>query len=226
MEGLKLMIENLVKAVKELNEAKVLDLVKYHLNEGVKPITIIEDIQKGMINVGDMFQRGDYYLADLIMAGIIFKEVLELDEMKLFLNIEAPKNEKKPLILLGTIKDDIHDIGKEIFSGMASANGFEIIDLGVDVSPEKFIEMYLKLKPDIIAISGILIRSTHYMKQVVDLLIKIGEREKIKIIVGGHPIDKNVSDYIGADGYSKDVKEGIELCKKWINEKNEVHESE
>lgn len=220
------MDEMLINAVTELNEKKVLDLVKYYLSEDVKPIEIINGIQKGMINVGELFQNGEYYLADLIMAGLIFKDVLSLDEMQLSLNLNSTTNDKKPVILIGTIQDDIHDIGKEIFAGMAAANGFAIIDLGVDISPQEFVDKYLEYKPDILAISGILIRSTHYMKQVVDLLISIGERNKIKIIVGGHPIDKKASDYIGADGFSKDIKQGIELCKLWIEEKNEVQSIE
>ncbi|MFZ7131145.1 MAG: cobalamin B12-binding domain-containing protein [Eubacteriales bacterium] len=214
------LLESIIKAVEELNEDKVINLVKYHLSIGEEPINIINSIQTGMFKVGELFEARKFFLADLIMAGIIFKEVLNLEEMSILINSKGIFK-KKPLLLIGTVKDDLHDIGKDIFSGMARTCGYDIIDLGVDISPETFLKNYYKCKPDIIGISGILTESIKNMKAVVDLFNTTGEREHVKIIVGGNPITKEAFQFIGADAYSLDVKQGIKICDQWINNKNE-----
>lgn len=213
------MIQPLVDAILELNEKKAIELTKYHLSEGVPPIKIIENIQTGMIKIGDLYHDEKYYLGDLIMAGIIFKEILELDEMFITAKDQISTEESKPLILLGTVKDDLHDIGKDLFSGMAVASGYAVIDLGVDVYPDAFLNNFYKYKPEIIAISGILTQSIQKMKLVVDLFVKSGQRENVKIIIGGYPITKEACDYIGADAFGMDIKEGLETCNQWVEKK-------
>lgn len=214
------MIESIVTSVTELNEDKVMNLVKYYLSIGDNAEEIIESIQEGMIQVGDLFEVQKYFLGDLIMAGIIFKEVLDMKEMNL--SIEQNKNRKiKPTILIGTVKDDLHDIGKNIFSGIAIACGYRIIDLGVDVEPELFLANYYQYKPDIIAISAVLTDSIKNMKLVVDLFNETNLRNEIKIIIGGAPISSDIFDYVGADAFSKNVKDGISICEEWIKNKYE-----
>lgn len=171
-----------------------------------------------MIRVGELFESKEFYVADLIMAGIIFNEVLELDELKASFNTKDIYQEK-PLILIGTVKDDVHDIGKKLFSGMATANGFNIIDLGVDISPEVFLENYYRYTPDIVAMSGLMTDSIRYMKVVVDLFREKRLSDKVKIIVGGSQITKIAFDYIEADGYSQDIKKSVEICTQWIKDK-------
>lgn len=217
------MIKPLVDAILELNEKKAIELTRYHLNAGIPPIRIIEDIQTGMIQIGDLYHGEKYYLGDLIMAGIIFKEILDLEEMIITACEQITAEEKKPTILIGTVKDDLHDIGKDLFSGMASASGFTVIDLGVDVFPEVFLNNYYSYKPEIIAISGILTQSIQMMKTVVDLFIKSGQRKDVKIIVGGYPLTKEACAYIGADAFGMDIKEGLEICNQWIKESTEVN---
>lgn len=212
------MIDSIVKAVGTLNEEKAISLSKYYLHIGEDPLNIINAVQVGMFKVGELYQKREFFLADLIMAGLIFKEILALDEMNLSIN-ETRNIKVKPTILIGTIKDDLHDIGKAIFSGMAIASGYRVIDLGVDVSPEVFLNSYYKYKPDVIAVSGVLTESIKNMKELVDLFKEKGEREKVKIIIGGHPITEEAYKYIGADAYSIDIRRGIEICDRWI--KNE-----
>lgn len=214
------MIQSIINAVQELKEEKVIRLVKYYIDNGANPISIIDSMQVGMNKVGELFQSEKYFLGDLMMAGIIFKEVLDLDEMNI--STDDKNDEDKPLILIGTIKDDLHDIGKEIFSGMVSINGYKVIDLGVDVSPDVFLSNYYRYVPNIIGISGVLTQSIDKMKNAIDLFKNVGVRNDVKIIVGGHAMSKEVCQYIGADAYSKDVKQGIELCNQWIKSKDEV----
>lgn len=217
------LFESIIKAVEELNEDKVINLVKFHLSNGENPTDIINAIQRGMIKVGELFETKKFYLADLIMAGTIFRGVLGLEEMRKSIN--KRKKEQyvvKPLILIGTIKDDLHDIGKEIFSGMAKSFGYDVIDLGVDISPQAFLDNYYRYKPDIIAISGVLTDSIRNMKAVVDLFKEKALKDQVKIIIGGSPVTKEAFDFIGADGYSRDVKQGIEICNQWTKTKNGV----
>lgn len=214
------MLESIVKAVEELNEDKVINLAKYHLSIGEEPSNIINAIHMGMFRVGELFESGTYFLGDLIMAGLIFKEVLNLKEMNISINENIPFK-IKPVVVIGTVKDDLHDIGKDIFSGMALACGYKVIDIGVDVAPEIFLENYYRHKPDIIGISGVLTESIKRMKEVVDLFNKENLKNDVKIIIGGNPIDERNFKFIGADGYSLDIKGGIELCDKWIKEKYE-----
>ncbi|MFZ7120009.1 MAG: cobalamin B12-binding domain-containing protein [Eubacteriaceae bacterium] len=214
------MIESIVRSVEELNEEKVINLSKYHLSMGKDPINIINSIQIGMFKIGELFETGKFFLADLIMAGLIFKEVLALEEMNISIN-NRMKYTTKPTIVIGTVKDDLHDIGKEIFSGMAIACGYKVIDLGVDIPAEIFIDNYYRYKPEIIGISGVLTDSIKNMKSVVDLFKEKGLRENVKIIIGGNPITKEVLNFTGADAYSLDIKHGIEICDQWIKNINE-----
>lgn len=212
------MLDSIIRAVIELNEDKVIHLVKYHIENGESVLHIIDSINAGMIKVGELFESKEFYVADLIMAGIIFNEVLELEELKAAFNTKDIYHEK-PLILVGTVKDDVHDIGKKLFSGMATANGFNIIDLGVDISPEAFLEAYCRYSPDIVAMSGLMTDSIRYMRVVVDLFKEKGLRDKTKIIVGGSQITKIAFEYIGADGHSQDVKKSVEICTEWMKDK-------
>ena len=123
--------------------------------------------------------------------------------------------------MVGTVKDDLHDIGKEIFSGMAVASGFEVYDLGVDVADETFISNYNEIKPDIIGISGVLTGSIKNIKSLVDEFEKAGLRKLVKIIIGGSPITEDICKFIGADAFSSEVKQGIKICENWIKEKQE-----
>lgn len=212
-----MMNECIIEAVKELNEEKVIGLTKHLLTNGEDPVEIINSIQEGMIKVGELYESKNFFIADLIMAGIIFKEVLSMSEMRISMRKRNRAN-KAYSILIGTVSEDLHDIGKEIFAGMASASGFVVHDIGVDVSPEMFLEKYIKFKPDIIGMSGVLTQSVKYMKQVVELFEVSGYREQVKIIIGGNPISKEICKFVGADGYSTEVKDGIKICENWMKE--------
>ena len=212
------MNECVIEAVKELNEEKVISLTRHLLNNGEDPVEIINSIQEGMIKVGELYESKKFFIADLIMAGIIFKEVLSMSEMRVSMR-KRNKANKKSSILIGTVSEDLHDIGKEIFVGMASASGFIVHDIGVDVAPEVFLEKYLRLRPDIIGMSGVLTQSVKYMKQVVELFEQSGYRDQVKIIIGGNPISKEICKFVRADAYSTEVKEGIRICENWMKEK-------
>lgn len=211
-------MKEITDAVVELDEDKVMDLVNYFLDINCDPDEIIASVQQGVIAVGNLYQNGKYFIADLIMAGIIFKEVLNLLESKNkgSKSIHPVSLNKK--ILLGTVQSDLHDIGKDMFAAEASVRGFEVIDLGVDVPPEMFLQKYNEIKPDIIAMSGVLTQSIKYMKLVVDLLKSSGVRNEVKVLIGGGALTQEVSQIIGANAFAKDGSEGIAYCEEWIKQ--------
>jgi len=202
----------LVKAVEELDEDKVMKLVDMALNNGIKPLAVLDLIKTGVERVGKLYENKKYFIADLIMAGLIFREVLELDQIKETFHRNTDKKLGK--VVIGTVKGDLHDIGKDLFIGMMKANGFETVDLGVDVSKEKFVESVLKEKPDIVGLSGVLTFTLNSMKETVDALIEAGVRKNIKIILGGNHLTKESCEYIGADFFTNDASIGVEFCKR------------
>lgn len=208
------MEELLIKAVEELDEEKVLELVGASLDNGVEPLYLLDLIKEGMHRVGKLYENKKYFIADLIMAGIIFKEVLRLDEMAAHFHRDDSK--KLGTLIVGTVKGDLHDIGKDIFSGMMEAAGFDVIDLGVDVSKEVFVKEIEKYKPDILGLSGVLNFTIEAMKDIVDALKRAGIRDDVKVILGGNHLTKEALEYIGADYYTNDASIGVKICKKWV----------
>ena len=211
------MEELIIKAVEDLDEDKVIKLANEALNDGMEPFYLLDLIKEGMNRVGKLYENKQYFIADLIMAGLIFKEVLKLDKMiAQFHNNNAKKIGK---LLVGTVKGDLHDIGKDIFRGMMEANSFDVIDLGVDVPVESFVQGVVKYDPDIIGLSGVLNFTIETMKNTVDALRKAGLKDNRLIILGGNHLTKEACEYIGADFFTNDASIGVKYCKQWIKEK-------
>lgn len=218
MDNLNELKELIIKYVEELDEEKVIELSIQALNAGMEPLSLMEIINEGMNRVGKLYEKKDYYIADLIMAGIIFREVLELDKMTA--HFQGSPKKKIGKAILGTVEGDIHDIGKDIFKGMLEAKGFEVIDLGVDVPKESFIQAALENKPHIIGLSGALTYTIEAMKDAVDAIIKAGIRTQVKIIIGANHITMDICKYIGADGFANDASVGTKICLEWMKDIN------
>jgi methylmalonyl-CoA mutase cobalamin-binding domain/chain len=209
------MLDSIVKAVTSLDERKVIKLVKYAAKEGHTTAEIIESIQLGLNQVGKNYEAGQYGVTDLMMAGIIFEEVLKLA----CLNITSDNPDHGiGKILLCTIESDLHDIGKAIFKSAALMNGFEVIDLGIDVTPATILEKTIELKPNIIAISSIMTNGLKYIKGTHEMLVEANLRNQVKIIIGGLSTHNESVQEVGADAFTKDVYEGIKLCKRWAED--------
>lgn len=208
--------QHLVNYVEQLDEENVLKLANELLNEGMEPLNLLASIKEGMNRVGVLYENKAYYIADLIMAGLIFKQVLELDKM--IDHFHNKQNAKVGKVILGTVKGDIHDIGKDIVRGMLEVNGFEVIDLGVDVPKELFIRKVEEYKPDIVGLSGVLTYTVDTMKEVIDAFKVAGLRDKVRFIVGGNHLTEDVCKFIGADSFATDASVGVLVCREWINE--------
>lgn len=205
----------IIHAMENLDEDMVLKLVRQALNEDIPPMDIIKYVKDGVDNVGKKFESGEYFIADLMMAGIIFKQILAMDELKL---IDESLQNYNCTILLGTVYDDLHDIGKDIFASMAKASGFQVVDIGIDVSARKFADYIIKFNPQIVAMSGVMRGSMTSMAEIVKYLTAVNLREHVKIIVGGSFLSKEANNYIKADAFTRDATEGVKICQEWIRE--------
>lgn len=206
----------IVQTMEDLDETALIDCVELLNEEGVDYRQVEILLQEGMKGVGRKFEAGEYFLADLIMCGELFKDIMERIG-----NRKTPEAAKKTLgvVLLGVMEGDIHDIGKDIVSQTLQAEGFQVIDLGVDVKPKEFLEAAINYKPDIIAMSGVMGFAVDKMQQIITLLQDKGIRNQVDIVVGGSCMNQSICDAIGADGYTLDPIENVILCKKMMEKR-------
>jgi len=199
-------------AIADLEEDKVLKLVKEKLDANEDPFKILEACRKGMADIGNQSVEGTAFLTDLIMAGEIFKESMELLMPKLVIS----ESEIKGKIVIGTVEGDIHNIGKDIAITFLKATGFDVTDLGVDVLPQKFVDAIKEHKPQVVGLSGLLTLSIEPMKKTIESISDANLRGEIKIIVGGERMDQGVCEHVGADAWVNDAVEGVKIIKNWI----------
>ena len=177
--------------------------------EGVEPQAIINGYMiKAMEEVGQRFQRGEAFVPNLLMAARAMKG--SLDILKPLMKGDASTSLGK--VVIGTVKGDLHDIGKNLVASMLEGCGFEVINLGVDVGSEKFIEAVKENKADILCLSALLTTTMNYMKEVIDALQAAGMRDEVKVMVGGAPVTNAFAQQVGADGYSEDASEAVAVA--------------
>jgi len=208
----------LIDHLLELAEDTVLNLTRDRLSAGEDPLEIIEDAQGAMRLVGERYEQGEYFISSMMMAGEIFREVMEIVEP--FLVKQMTGNESGH-ILLGTVQGDIHDIGKNIFETLLRSHGFTVTDLGVDVPPAQFMEEALRLKPDMLAFSGLLTVSYDSMKETIGRIKKLEDQSvaRTPLIIGGGMVNAMVCAHVGADYWATDAMVGVQLCKQIIKER-------
>lgn len=173
---------------------------------------VIQACQGGMAIVGDRFERGDYFVGDLIFAGELMTEAMDLLKPM----IQKGRREKIGVMVIGTVQGDLHDIGKNIYRGMAEAVGFEVHDIGIDQKPEAFVEKIREVRPDVLGMSGVLTLAIESMKITVDAIVEAGLRDGLKIIIGGNPVSKEACEYIGADAFTTNATEGVRIAESWM----------
>lgn len=199
----------LIAAIADLQEENALALVRRRLEAGDDPMLIIQDCKEGMRQVGLHYERNEYFLAGLIMAGEILREVMEL--LHPVVPPTAP-GRASGRVLLGTVEGDIHDLGKNIFNMLLGVRSFAVYDLGVNVPPAVFADQVDELQPDIVGLSGLLTSSYDSMRETVELLRSRGLRAPI--IIGGGQISEEVCRYVGADYWTTDAMAGVEICQQ------------
>ena len=185
------------------------------LQENIDPQTLISDyLIKGMEEIGTQFEAGKAYVPNLLMSARAMKGALEL--LKPYM-----ENDKNTIslgkVVIGTVKGDLHDIGKNLVSSMLEGCGFEVINLGVDVYNEKFVEAAKEHKANIVCMSALLTTTMVYMKEVIKAFEKAGIRNDVKIMIGGAPLSEKFAKEIGADGYSDNANAAVTLARKLLN---------
>lgn len=209
MEILKEISENLQKG----NAPKVGELVKTALEQGISPKDILEQgLIDGMDKVGVKFKNDEIYVPEVLIAARAMHA--GMDVLKPILTNSGVEPIGK--VVIGTVKGDLHDIGKNLVKMMMEGAGFEVIDLGVDVTADKFIETVKESKSDILAMSALLTTTMPYMKTVIEAVEEAGLRDQVKIIVGGAPITDNFAKEINADGYAPDAASAVDKCKELL----------
>ena len=184
---------------------------------GVAPLTIIDQaLVPGMRVVGDKFSAGEYYLPNLIVSANGMKQAMQLLEPELRKRQEAVKS--AGTVVIGTVKGDIHEIGKTLVATMLSANGFEVHDLGVDVSAEKFVETVRQTGASLVGLSALLTTTMTVQRTIVDALKAAGLRDKVKVMVGGAPVSAQWAADIGADGFAEDAVGAVDLAMRLLNQ--------
>jgi corrinoid protein of di/trimethylamine methyltransferase len=208
-------IEKLKNAVINGDAEEVARISKEALDARLSPIDILEKgISEGAKVVGDQFERMEIFLTNLMISGEAMMAGLEV----VLPHIDAKDVPVKGKFVLGTVKGDIHEIGKNILKSLLVANGFEVSDLGVDVNTSKFIEEAERINADIIGVSALMTSTLGGQKDVIDYLVETGKREQFIVMVGGGPTNQEWADKIGADGFAETAPEAVRVALKLIEE--------
>lgn len=205
-------LNELTQALGDLEDGLVMDLLKEFVATNPSEAEALEAVaacQAGMAIVGDLFENGEYFVGDLIFAGELLTEAINV----LKPSLGSGDTKVMGTILLGTVQGDLHDIGKNIFRSMAEAAGFEVVDMGIDVKVETFVTKAQEIKPQIIGMSGVLTLAIDSMKDTIDALKEAGVDSKI--IIGGNPVTKESCTLVGADAFTTNAAEGIKICQGW-----------
>ena len=204
--------EAIKNAMDKLEENIVYELLEAVMADGGKNVhNALAACQEGMTCVGDRFESGEYFLGDLMMAGAILTNAMKI--IAPALGGESGINTGQ--LILCTVKNDLHDIGKNIVKTMMEASGFEVLDLGIDTPPDKVVAAAKESGFSIIALSGVLTLALDSMKDTVEAFKREGMRESVKIIIGGNPVTEDACKAIGADAWAHSPQKGIDICRSW-----------
>lgn len=202
----------LAQALCDLEEDAVVAMIQEALAAGKDPLRVLDELQAGMELVGKRFESEEYYLSELIFAAEIFKKATGL----LGDSLRNTPRETLGTMVIGTARNDIHDFGKDIVAMVLSSNGIEVVDLGVNVEYEAFVEAIRKHRPQFVGLSCLLTTAFDEMKHTVDAIKAAGLRDQVKILIGGGPTDSSVAEYVGADAHCANAQAAVEVTKKLL----------
>jgi 5-methyltetrahydrofolate--homocysteine methyltransferase len=207
------MSDKLINSIVEMREDEAIQTVEEMMNNNVPVMDIMDKCKLAMEKVGQKFEEGEYFVPQLLMAAEIMTQITEMTKDELQAETD---DDKIGTIVMGTVEGDIHDIGKGIVNFNLDVNGFKVIDLGEDVSPNQFIDAIKEHKPDIVGMSCLLTVAFDSMEKTVDAIKNAGLRDEVKIMIGGAPINDEIYEYTGADGWAEDAVKAVKLAKNFI----------
>jgi dimethylamine corrinoid protein len=207
------MLDSIASAIGNLDSSESAKaLVINALSQGLSPTEITEKgIRRGLEMVGGKYEANEYFLSELLYAGSLVSELFDL----LKPSMKNLQQERKGTIVLGTVKGDIHDLGKNIFKMLADSSGFEVHDLGVDVEPASFVNEIRQYHPQVLGLSALLTTALEEMRDTLDELRTAGVKTNLRVLLGGNAVKKEFGAEIGADATALDAVEGLEICKEW-----------
>ena len=195
------------------NSTEVKDLVRQAIAGGIPPLQIIDEgLVPGIQFVGDQFETGEMFLAEMMLSAITMKAGMAVAQEQL----KTGEYEPKATMVIGTVQGDLHDIGKNLVAALLECNGFEVIDLGVDVSAEKFVSAVKEHKPAFLGMSALITTCMIRMKDVIEALSEAGLRDGLRIVIGGAGASPGFASEIGADAYARNAAQGVKLCEGWV----------
>jgi 5-methyltetrahydrofolate--homocysteine methyltransferase len=206
------MLLKLTDAIIEMREAEAMAITDELIENGTSSIAVLEACRKAMEAVGRRYEQRVYFLPELMLAGEMLTRISEAVKPGL---ASAPSRNRRGKVLIGTVAGDLHDIGKNIVAFMLEVGGFEVMDLGIDVPPKKFIEAVRSFQPQVVGLSGFLTLAFDAMKELIAAIEQEGLRDKVKIMIGGGQIDDQVRKHTGADAYGKDAMTAVKLALTW-----------
>ncbi|MCL6088195.1 MAG: corrinoid protein [Actinobacteria bacterium] len=207
-------LEDLRNVVLEFDIDKAEQAAKKAVEAGVDPLEAAKALTDAIRDIGDAFAKGELFLPDLVCAAEVLKKALPVISKEIASQGKSSKSLGK--VVIGTVFGDIHSIGKGMVSTLLYAAGFEVIDLGINVKSEDFLKAVRENKPDILAMSALLTTTAMEQKNIIETLKKEGLRDKVKVIVGGSPINQEFADSIGADGYGATAPDGVKVAKRLL----------
>ena len=200
--------------IADLSEDDLITAIRDALKNGVDPYEILNSLRSGMEEVGRLYEKGEYFISELVYAGELMKSAMEILQP----HMRVDQASSKASIVLGSALGDIHDIGKEIVKALLVSAGFEVHDLGVDVPPKAFVDKAREVDAKIIGISALLSTTTHAASEVVKLLGKAGLKGKVKVILGGAAVRDWMVKEFGVDAAVRDAMEGVKIVRSWVEE--------
>jgi methanogenic corrinoid protein MtbC1 len=209
------MTESLVHALVEMQEQEALQKARQLLEEGTDPMKILAACSEAMETVGKRFEANEYFLPQLMLAGEMVTQISEMIKPEMKGEAGSAGSDSLGKVLMGTVKGDIHDIGKNIVCFMLEVNGFEVRDIGIDVLPGKFVEAIKEFKPQVVGMSCLLTLGYDSMKETVRAIEDAGLRDEVKIMIGGAQVSEKIREYAGADAHGEDAIAAVRLVKKW-----------
>ena len=205
-------MKELTASMKNLDENGVISTVQQLNMEGADPMEILVTLQEGMRQVGEEYEKGNYFLSELIMSATIFKSAMT--EIKERLSAESEGEAEFGAYVIGTVEGDIHDIGKDIVANLLDCQGFKVVDIGVDQPPQAFVDAVKQYKPTVVGLSCLLTTAFVNLKATVETLRKEIARPDLKIIIGGATVTDETRQYAGADAFCTDANQGVVLAQK------------
>ncbi|NPV53952.1 MAG: corrinoid protein [Firmicutes bacterium] len=206
-------LQELQDAVISGNAPKTKELTEQALKENVDPVVIVKEwLIPGMGIVGDRFKRNEIYVPEMLIAARAMYAALDV------LRPILAETDMEPVgkVVIGTVKGDLHDIGKNLVKMMLEGAGFEVVDLGIDVAPQKFVDAVKEHKPNHVAMSALLTTTMPSMKETIEALKAAGLRERVRVMIGGAPVTDKYANEIGADGYAPDASSAVDLAKRLL----------